>query len=178
MDTVDRLTWEYQRGRISKELYDERVRSYYTSKLLSNCRKAPVVLGIVNISKVPDSVEWFIDPRVADNKVSPAEEMIGKILNGYDVEFYREVSFMGLRLATFGYPRYDFFIPSLWLCIEYDGKLSHESEEQKQKDELKNKFCQDNKIHIVRYSNKHYYNMELHIESLMKQYGIKKRKGS
>lgn len=137
---------------------------------LDMAKAAKSIYNIAKNEKHP--LNWFIDPRVYTNKISPAEKMISDILDLYGVEYFREVSFYGLQLPTGGYPRYDFFIPSLLLCLEYDGKLSHESAESKVKDELKNNFCKKNGLDIIRWDSKHYYNMDNTIDALFKKYNI------
>lgn len=57
---------------------------------------------------------------------------------------------------------FDFYIPSLNLCIEYDGELHYKSVEHfggdeglvksKKHDNIKNKYCRDNEIGLIRIS--------------------------
>lgn len=130
---------------------------------------------LVNISKVPHSLEQYIDPRVKDNKQSVAEQMIAGILDTYSVHYITEMAFLGLQLPTFGYPRYDFYLYDHKLCIEYDGQPSHGTEYQVMKDRLKDTFCKENGLTLVRYNKRHFYHLEQHIGSLMKQLGVRYR---
>lgn len=130
---------------------------------------------LVNISKTPHSLEQYVDPRVKENPCSVAEQMIAGILDTYSVRYIPEMTFLGLQLPTHGYPRYDYYLPDHKLCIEYDGQSSHNIEYQIMKDRLKDKFCKEHGINIVRYDRRHFYHLEQHIALLMKQYGIQRR---
>lgn len=93
---------------------------------------------------------WFISP-VGHNVVpSPMEDVIRNILNGFEIEFATEVSFNGLnpKGGIGGYLRFDFYIPSIKVAIEYQGKEYHQSEDVKKRDRLKYLFCKDNAIKL------------------------------
>lgn len=124
-------------------------------------------------------LEWFVVDRALGN-ISAAEQLIVNELQRYRCEWYREVAFPTLRTSEYGYARYDFLIltdksPVGFLLCEYDGKDSHSTPEQLAKDTMKNKFCYQNNIPIVRYTSVHYYQMSYEIAKLMNQWGIKKR---
>jgi very-short-patch-repair endonuclease len=65
---------------------------------------------------------------------------------------------------------FDFWIPDLRICIEFDGKQHFEPiewfggvdkyETSKVKDAIKNKYCADNDIKLIRISYKDYSNIE------------------
>jgi hypothetical protein len=59
--------------------------------------------------------------------------------------------------------------------IEYDGRSSHNTKEQKAKDLLKDQFCFNNGIPLTRYNRQHYYHLGREIALLMAQYNIKKK---
>jgi very-short-patch-repair endonuclease len=77
---------------------------------------------------------------------------------------------------------FDFYIPNYNLCLEYDGIQHHESIDffggdvklryQKKLDNIKNKWCVDNKIDLLRISYKDFLNIENILEE--KIYNIKK----
>lgn len=98
-------------------------------------------------------------------KPSPAEELIINVLNKLNINYYKEVSFNGFTTNKGYYYRYDFYIPSKNLIIEYDGKLYHDNQTN---DKIKNKFCLDNKIRLVRLNAKHYHNLDSEIKKLLK----------
>ena len=47
---------------------------------------------------------------------------------------------------------FDFYLPDLNTCIEYDGKYHFESEYIQNNDKIKNDFCNDNNINILRFN--------------------------
>jgi len=100
-----------------------------------------------------------------DVKPSPAELLIMNVLDKINIIYYREVSFNGFTTDKGHYYRYDFYIPSKNLIIEYDGKAYHNN---KVNDVIKNKFCKDNKIKLVRLNSKHYYHLDSEIKRLLK----------
>ena len=65
---------------------------------------------------------------------------------------------------------FDFYLPNYNICIEYDGEQHFKPikyfggqkafQSQQQKDEIKNKYCQDNKIKLIRISYMDYDNIE------------------
>jgi len=130
---------------------------------------------VQNIAPNPTDTTWFLCTHKNLPAPSSAEVLIIEELEKYNIEWHREVSFRGLQFTTFSFPRYDFYLPSLRLVIEYDGVSSHSNELQIATDKAKDKFCNDNGITIVRYNRKHYYNMYGHINALMKGAGIKKK---
>lgn len=128
--------------------------------------------------KVPNPLEWWECDHKNLPEPSVAEQMIIDELNRYHIKWYREVSFVGLKLSDKGYPRYDIWCPDILLCIEYDGSVWHSTEQSKAIDAAKDKFCKQQGLNIVRYNKQHYYRMERTIEVLMEQYKIKKKNPS
>jgi hypothetical protein len=120
-------------------------------------------------------LDWFVVDR-AQNQISEAEKLIVAELNKYKVDWYREVAFEGLKFTEYGYARYDFLIltPKGIHMIEYDGQSSHCTPQQKEKDTLKDKFCNNNGIPLTRYNKQHYYHLEREIALLMADYCIQK----
>jgi len=127
-------------------------------------------------TNVKRPLDWFVVRRAQD-QISEAEKLISAELSRYKVDWYREVAFEGLKFSDYGYARYDFLIVTSRgiHLIEYDGKFSHSTHEQKLKDTLKDKFCKNNGIPLTRYSSKHYYHLPYEISKLMNEYGIKKK---
>lgn len=88
-----------------------------------------------------------------DCKPSFAENIIINKLQSLRISFDREVSFTGLVNPTTGAPlRYDFYLPTFNLIIEYDGVDSHSADDVKERDAIKDKFAYDNKFKIRRIS--------------------------
>ena len=134
----------------------------------------PIIVYKNIASKHPKPLNWFLCPHPDLPAPSHAEALIIDELNQYKVKWYREVSFYGLQTSKYGWPRYDFWIPSYNLLLEYDG-ITHSRPEVKAMDRLKNKFCKDNGLSIVRYNRKHYYNLAQCIAELMNSHKISKK---
>lgn len=105
---------------------------------------------------------------------SAAEWQIINQLSLYKVEWYREVEFDGNKSSEYGYYRYDFYLPTLGLVIEYDGASSHATEKRKAADVAKNTFCSSVRLRMIRYDRTHFYRMPAVIEKLMIEYGIER----
>lgn len=131
--------------------------------------------SVTNVAIDPTDTTWFICTHKDLPAPSSAEALIIEQLDVYNVEWHREVSFKGIQLTPYSWPRYDFYLPGINTVIEYDGRSAHSNELQIATDKAKDKFCNDNGIKIVRYNAAHYYHMYGHINSLMKQSGIKKK---
>ena len=119
------------------------------------------------------SLKWFV-VDAAQDQISEAEKRIVTELKKYNVRWYREVAFESLKFE-YGHARYDFLIltpKGKMHLIEYDGKAAHSTEQQKQRDHIKDEFCRVNKIPLTRYHSSHYYNLDIEIAKLMLHYNI------
>lgn len=105
---------------------------------------------------VQNPTEW-VSEFVKSNSV--IEDQIANRLTELQIEFFREVSFEGLRYNTGYYARFDFYIPSLKMCIEYDGEDFHSSTDELQKDKLKTDFCNRYSIKLLRLNKVHLSNL-------------------
>lgn len=100
---------------------------------------------------------------------SLGENKIATLLQTMGIDFKPQKTFEGLgeysnQKNRFFYFPFDFYIPNLKLCIEYDGIQHfsyHEHSEDswnnkenfqntREHDEIKNKYCKDNYIYLVR----------------------------
>jgi len=122
-----------------------------------------------------DALRWYIDPLIAGNPISPAEQKVADALNEFPVEWFREVSFYGMPLPSGKHGRVDFYIPALALVIEYDGENWHYTPEQLARDQMKNEFCTRWGLTMIRLNKKHYYHMDYQISGIMNRYGIRRR---
>jgi hypothetical protein len=122
-----------------------------------------------------EAMMWYIDPLIAGNPISPAEQKVIDALNEFPVEWYREVSFYGMPLPSGKHGRVDFFIPALCLVIEYDGQGYHETPEQLARDKMKDEFCARWGYTMIRLNNKNYYCMDYTISGIMAKYGIRRK---
>jgi len=84
-------------------------------------------------------------------KQSEGERRVAMLLNDLDVRFYQEVELNGCINPKTSCPlRFDFYLPQCRTVIEYDGKEFHCTEEQIHRDSVKNIFCKNNGIRIIR----------------------------
>jgi very-short-patch-repair endonuclease len=113
-------------------------------------------------------------PRKDLPQPSAAEWQIINQLSLYNVEWYREVEFEDNKSSDYGYYRYDFYLPTLGLVIEYDGVSSHATEKRKTADAAKNRFCNTAGLRMIRYDRTHFYRMPAVIEKLMMEYKIER----
>jgi very-short-patch-repair endonuclease len=89
---------------------------------------------------------------------SRGETIIKKLLSKENIKFHQQYSFFNCRGIK--RLRFDFYLPDQNVCIEFDGIQHYESieyfggkssfEEQKRKDEIKNDFCLNQKINLIR----------------------------
>lgn len=85
---------------------------------------------------------------------SPAEALIMMSLEKLKIRYLREVSFNSFITPNGGYYRFDFYIPSKNILIEYDGKEWHKDNPS---DKAKDDFCKKYKIKLIRLDYKDYY---------------------
>lgn len=91
---------------------------------------------------------------------SNGEVVIEKFLNENRYKYIPQKSFSDLISINGGKLFFDFYLPEYNLCIEYDGKQHYESVEyfggeesfqlQIKNDLLKNEYCKNNNIHLLR----------------------------
>ena len=86
---------------------------------------------------------------------SSSERKIRSLLDGCKIEFVRECKFEDCR-DTLPLP-FDFYLPNYNLCIEFDGRHHYEpifGEKQHEStvkhDKIKNQYCKDNNITLLR----------------------------
>ena len=86
------------------------------------------------------------------------EKYIARLLKEYHIDFIQQKKFSDCRLSR-ELP-FDFYIPSINLAIEYDGRQhydpvphwggEHSLEQTQKKDQIKNKYCEENNIKLIR----------------------------
>lgn len=106
--------------------------------------------------------------------ISHGERTISKILDNYGIEYIAQHKFDGckdIRCLSF-----DFYLPSLNTCIEYDGaqhfmpvrfgkemtqeQMENKFESQQRRDKIKNDYCLENNIELIRIPYTEYNNIE------------------
>jgi hypothetical protein len=109
---------------------------------------------------------------------SKGEETIAKYLDEQEIEYVTQHTFKDCK-NVYGLP-FDFYIPSLNICIEYDGEqhfkptrfgsMTQEQAEQgfvrtQQNDNIKNEYCKKNNIQLIRIP----YTDFKHIHTILKE---------
>lgn len=97
-----------------------------------------------------------------ENNISLGEKNIMKLLIENDIKYETQKKFS--NCVNINELRFDFYLPDYNLCIEYDGEQHFKSVEyfggdvgfkQRQiNDDIKNKYCKDNNIELIRISYK------------------------
>lgn len=95
-------------------------------------------------------------------KESKGERLVSNILESHNIKFIPQKSFEDLKHKSLLY--YDFYLPDLNVCIEYDGEQHFRSvmifggndkfKELQLKDKLKNEYCISNNIPLLRLTYK------------------------
>lgn len=109
---------------------------------------------------------------------SKGEESIELFLQAKNIPYTTQKTFDGCRNPnTNSILRFDFFIPHLNLCIEFDGELHYkpvkffggqESFEKAQfLDQVKNDFCTQNKINLLRISYMQFNDIDKILENIV-----------
>ena len=104
---------------------------------------------------------------------SKGEIKISEILNSMSVEFEDQKTFEGCK--NINLLEFDFYLPYYNVCVEFDGKQHFESidifggelefEKNKLRDSIKNIFCKENNIKLIRIP---YYEID-NIEQILKK---------
>lgn len=91
-------------------------------------------------------------------KSSKGELSIISFLSEHDIKYIQEKRFNDCKYKS--YLKFDFYLPELNICIEFDGKQHFKPneffggdealEETKIRDEIKNKYCENNNIKLIR----------------------------
>lgn len=102
--------------------------------------------------------------------ISKGEELISKILSDLNIYFERQKTFENLKSKFNKHLYFDFYLPDYNCCIEYDGEQHYsknyrgwftkeQQEGIKERDSIKNRYCYDNGIKIIRIPYTDYDNL-------------------
>lgn len=92
---------------------------------------------------------------------SKGEYKISQVLEKIKIKYFSQYSFEQCRSKAGAKLKFDFYLPDYNICIEYDGEQHFSytnsgwrTEENflllKENDEIKNQYCRDNKIGLIR----------------------------
>lgn len=91
-------------------------------------------------------------------KESKGEKCIRGYLEKNNIEFEQECKSNNCKYKNF--LRFDFYIPKYNLCVEFDGEQHYKARDffggqksfelTQKRDKIKNKYCSDNKINLIR----------------------------
>lgn len=122
--------------------------------------KSRIIVNCKNHSYFETTAELLINGYGCSScgKISLGEERISKYLLSSNIEYTKQKSFDDCLFVN--KLQFDFFIPSKNICIEYDGKQHFEPIEyfgglksynnQVKKDNIKNEFCKNRNIKLIR----------------------------
>lgn len=104
---------------------------------------------------------------------SKGSRKIKELLENNNIKFVQEKRFSDLQFKDSGhYARFDFYLPDYNVIIEYDGQQHfiqgngvYDNEEKfaktQEHDNIKNQYCKENNITIIRIPYTHYDNIEI-----------------
>jgi very-short-patch-repair endonuclease len=120
--------------------------------------------------------------KVGNNKTkyqSIGEKKLEIILSSINVDFIREYEFSDcINPLTRNRLRFDFYIPKYNMLIEFDGRQHHsllndqsgnDFNKQVYRDSLKNKYCIDNNIKLIRFKSSDYSDLENKVNKIINE---------
>ncbi len=112
-------------------------------------------------------------------KKSKGEKIISRFLNKLNIYYQSQKIFDQCRNKR-SLP-FDFYLPNHNLCIEYDGRQHYKPIEKwggnnylieiQKNDQIKNEFCKENNINLLRISYQEFKSIEQILESKLKELG-------
>lgn len=130
----------------------------YNSTCHRKCIFKNLDTGVIFEGNISNVVSGFTYGLSLEHK-SKGECKIYKILSEHNILFYQEYKFKELQLNKYSALRFDFYLPDYNCCIEYDGLQHFENhfqvpeekyQHQLQNDKIKNNFCKQNNILLIR----------------------------
>ena len=147
-------------------MYDDYIYDFTNYKNI----KSKIIVKCPKHSSFETSAELLLNGYGCSScgKKSNGEECISRYLISNKIEYIKQKSFEGCVYKN--KMQFDFFLPDFNLCIEFDG-IQHfrpieyfgginALNEQINKDNIKNKFCYNNNIKLIRIPYYEYDNIE------------------
>jgi very-short-patch-repair endonuclease len=132
-----------------------------------------------------DMVNKYLDKselKVGNTKnkyQSIGEKKLEIILSSINIDFIREYEFFDcINPLTRNRLRFDFYIPKHNMLIEFDGRQHHsllnnqsgnDFNKQIYRDSIKNKYCIDNNIKLVRFKSSDYSDLENKVNKIINE---------
>lgn len=120
-------------------------------KLDIRCKETGKIATNVDSYKMLNRGYWF-------TTISSGEHMLQVFFNENNIKYTHQKTFPDLKYKAL--LRFDFYLDDFNTCVEFDGGQhfkpieawggEEKFEENKYKDELKNKYCEDNAIKLIR----------------------------
>ena len=109
---------------------------------------------------------------------SKGEIKVKRYLESNNIVFIPQKTFDGCKYKN--KLSFDFYLPEYNICIEYDGIQHYQPNEhfggeksfieQRKRDIIKNDYCEENNIHLIRISYKEFKNIETILSKTIKKY--------
>ena len=152
----EQMYLNYRFGKLTVIEYDHKIKSGDKYLLKCQCDCGNIIHA--QLSNLKNGITHSCG---CDKINSKGELAIENYLKRKNISFEKEKTFPNLINPKTNYKlRFDFYIPNLKIAIEYDGKQHNESsnywggsqglQERQERDEIKNKWCKDNKIELIR----------------------------
>ena len=158
----------------SKNIHDDK---YDYSKFLyiNANKKSTIICNKCNESFQQSAHDHLRGRGCLNCSISKGEERIKLFLKNNDINYVAEHKFNSCKSNKGNKLMFDFYLPHYNLCIEYDGEQHFKSikyfggdvtlKNIRERDEIKNKYCLNNNINLIRIP----YNEYKNIDNILKQ---------
>lgn len=162
--TIKSTTYEFNNtsNKIHNNFYDYSLAVYKNNK-----KKVKIICPIHGEFKQRPN-DHLMGHGCPKCNTSKGEQEIEKILNNLNIKYIKEYKFNDCIVKR--HLRFDFYLPNLNICIEFDGKQhykviekfggEYEFKKRKKYDKIKNEYCKNNNIHLLRIPYTEYNNIE------------------
>lgn len=145
---------------IIKDLMDKHRVGTFSDIIWPRCEDGFVYHEITGLSKLEDITTHLLDKKYKIRR-SKGEQLIARKLDELGIVYIEQFCFDDCKSKR--KLRFDFYIPSRNICIEYDGEQHHKPveifggetgfENTKMRDAIKTNYCLEKKIKLIRYTN-------------------------
>lgn len=143
-----------------------------------NIRTSILITCLIHGDFLQNPYKHLIGQGCTSCNKSKGQNKIRLILKSLNIEFNEEYKFENCKnYKTNKKLPFDFYLPTQNLCIEYDGEQHYKPFSKfggieafagvVERDKIKNQFCNDNKIKLIRISFKEFNNIEEIIKKII-----------